>query len=356
MVQAMVLGGLRRCEVLGLRLEDLRLGEWRVFIADGKGGHQRLVPVSKSFFATVADYLNSERPADAVTDRVFVALKGPVVSKTTVQKLLVDAGMGRRCQRVARSAALAALVGGLVTEPVVEEVFGFCHWAARPGDLVALDSFYIGKLKGVGKVYQLTAVDTATRWAMVRIVLSPVTAEHTCRFIAQVQRRFLRLGWPVLAVLSDNGPEYVAIRFRSHLSHLGLAHHRIPPRTPTTTPCANASRAPPSRSAGARRSTTDASGPSASFRPRPMLGCRATTTVVATTATSCGVERPAKCSTVTTRSEQHDHQPQRPSVTSNPSLEGLEGQPPGMHRRCHLASHWPSAPPGCPWPPSWHET
>ena len=77
MVQAMVLGGLRRCEVLGLRLEDLRLGEWRVFIADGKGGHQRLVPVSQSFFATIADYLNSERPADATTDRVFVALKGP---------------------------------------------------------------------------------------------------------------------------------------------------------------------------------------------------------------------------------------------------------------------------------------
>jgi site-specific recombinase XerD len=77
MVQAMVLGGLRRCEVLGLRLEDLRLGEWRVFIVDGKGGHQRLVPMSKSFFTTVADYLNDERPADAVTDRVFVVLKGP---------------------------------------------------------------------------------------------------------------------------------------------------------------------------------------------------------------------------------------------------------------------------------------
>src|ERR671910_70653 len=72
-----LVGGLRRCEVLGLRLEDLRLGEWRVFIADGKGGHQRLVPVSQSFFATVADYLNTERPVDAATDRVFVALKGP---------------------------------------------------------------------------------------------------------------------------------------------------------------------------------------------------------------------------------------------------------------------------------------
>ena len=36
-VAAMVLGGLRRCEVLGLRLEDLRVPERRVFIAQGKG-------------------------------------------------------------------------------------------------------------------------------------------------------------------------------------------------------------------------------------------------------------------------------------------------------------------------------
>jgi site-specific recombinase XerD len=77
MAAAMVLGGLRRCEVLGLRLTDLRFGERRVFIADGKGGHQRLVPVSPRFFAEVSAYLDAERPAGAGTDRVFVALKGP---------------------------------------------------------------------------------------------------------------------------------------------------------------------------------------------------------------------------------------------------------------------------------------
>ena len=77
MVAAMVLGGLRRCEVLGLRLEDLRVAERRVFIAEGKGGHQRLVPVSSRFFAAVAAYLECERPARATTDRVFVVLKGP---------------------------------------------------------------------------------------------------------------------------------------------------------------------------------------------------------------------------------------------------------------------------------------
>ena len=77
MVEAMVLGGLRRCEVLGLRLEDLRPVERRVFIAEGKGGHQRLVPISARFFASVARYLDAERPPEATTDRVFVVLKGP---------------------------------------------------------------------------------------------------------------------------------------------------------------------------------------------------------------------------------------------------------------------------------------
>src|SRR5215210_2085891 len=103
--------------------------------------------------------------------------------------------MGRRSQRVARAAAVAALTGGLITEPVADEMlFGFCHWAARPGHLVAVDSFYIGNLKGVGKVYQLTAVDTATRWAILWLVRGPVTAEIAVRFVEIVVRRFRRLG------------------------------------------------------------------------------------------------------------------------------------------------------------------
>ena len=76
MVSAMMLGGLRRCEVLGLRLSDLRAAERRVFIADGKGGHQRLIPISARFFAAIGAYLDAERPVVAATDHVFVVLKG----------------------------------------------------------------------------------------------------------------------------------------------------------------------------------------------------------------------------------------------------------------------------------------
>lgn len=77
MVAAMVLGGLRRCEVLGLRLEDVNAGERRLFVAEGKGGHQRVVPVSARFFASLGDYLDYERPAAAATTpQLFVVLKG----------------------------------------------------------------------------------------------------------------------------------------------------------------------------------------------------------------------------------------------------------------------------------------
>jgi site-specific recombinase XerD len=77
MAEVVVLGGLRRCEVLGLRMTDLQVPTRRVFIAEGKGGHQRLIPVSGRFFASVAAYLDRERPATTGSDRVFLVFKGP---------------------------------------------------------------------------------------------------------------------------------------------------------------------------------------------------------------------------------------------------------------------------------------
>lgn len=80
MVAAMLLGGLRRCEVLRLQMEDLNVGSRRVFIAEGKGGHQRQIPISRRFFALLGDYLSLERPAEADQlghGHVFCVLKGP---------------------------------------------------------------------------------------------------------------------------------------------------------------------------------------------------------------------------------------------------------------------------------------
>jgi transposase InsO family protein len=121
----------------------------------------------------------------------------------------------------------------LVTEAVKEdEPFGFCLATGGPGELICLDSFYIGKLKGVGKVYQLTAIDVFTRFAVVALVLGPVNGAMTARFIAQALALYRRHGIRVKAVLTDNGPEYVAATFVEALAAKGLRHHRIPARSP----------------------------------------------------------------------------------------------------------------------------
>jgi site-specific recombinase XerD len=96
MVAAMVLGGLRRCEVLGLGMEDLQVAERRVFVAEGKGGHQRLIPISRRFFDHVAAYLQYERPAGTETDSVFVVLKGPNRGKPLTANGLDDLLDGAR--------------------------------------------------------------------------------------------------------------------------------------------------------------------------------------------------------------------------------------------------------------------
>jgi len=60
--------GLRRCEVLGLRLSTSRWPSARCS-SPRQGGHQRVVPISNTFFAELGEYLVNERPKDASTNR-----------------------------------------------------------------------------------------------------------------------------------------------------------------------------------------------------------------------------------------------------------------------------------------------
>jgi transposase InsO family protein len=169
--------------------------------------------------------LGCRQLADRLADRGFV------VSKTTVHKLLAEHGLGRRSQRVARAAAVAA-VTGLVTRPALKDPIGFCHWAARPGELVAIDGFYVGNLKGVGPVWQLTAVDTATRLAMVWIIAGAPNGVLATTMVAKVVRWMRRHGHQVRAVLTDNGPEWRAEGVATALAAREIRHVRTPPRSP----------------------------------------------------------------------------------------------------------------------------
>jgi transposase InsO family protein len=155
-----------------------------------------------------------------------------VLSASGVQKILNRHHLGRRAQRVAALAQITAAETGLVTDDARSGPFGFCHFAARPGDLVALDTFYVGKLKGVGSIYQLTAIDTTTRWAVARLVVGEKSAAQAARFVDHVIDVLHGIGVTLGGVLSDNGPEFAGNDFTTHMADLEVIHHRIPPRSP----------------------------------------------------------------------------------------------------------------------------
>jgi transposase InsO family protein/transposase-like protein len=80
--------------------------------------------------------------------------------------------------------------------------------APHTGALVAVDTFFIGTLKGVGKVYLQTAIDCHSRYAWARLYPNklPITAVQLLD--SDVLPTFEAHGATIDAVLSDNGREF----------------------------------------------------------------------------------------------------------------------------------------------------
>jgi transposase InsO family protein len=214
-----------------------------------------------------------------------LAVRGVRLSASGVQKLLRRHRLGRRAQRVAALAQLTAATTGIVTTDAKDGPFGFCHFAARPGDLVALDTFYVGKLKGIGPVWQLTAVDTATRYGIGALVAGDKSARDAAGFVDHVAERLAGIGVELTGVLTDNGPEFTGKAFTSHLEHLGVRQHRIPPRSPNHNAVCERFQGPRSRSSTGRRSTASMSLAWPTSTPSSKAGCNSTTPAAATSAT-----------------------------------------------------------------------
>jgi len=153
-------------------------------------------------------------------------------SASGVAKVLRRHNLGTAKQRIAALASLTAADTGQVTDAAMEGPFGFCMFASQPGEVVSLDTFYVGRLKGVGAVWQLTAVDVATRIAVCQLVVGDKTAAVAASFLDHLKKALRRHGIVLEGVLTDNGPEFVGKAFTARVADLGLVHHRIPPRSP----------------------------------------------------------------------------------------------------------------------------
>jgi len=157
------------------------------------------------------------------------------VAPSTVQRALRRAGLATRRQRLTVLEHHALQTAGLLTARTRQQLWRARHGQTRhvaaraPGELVCLDTFYVGQLKGVGKVWQITACDAACSYGAAWLLPAHTAAAtaHCLRTILVPHYR--RAGWRVQRVLTDGGPEFHGA-FDAACRHLGLRHTRTKPR------------------------------------------------------------------------------------------------------------------------------
>lgn len=158
---------------------------------------------------------------------------GLIVSPNGVYKALLRHGLNTRAKRLALVAGYRAPYQP-PREPEPEP-----HIATtRPGGLVGIDCFYVGRLHGTaGTIWQLTAIDTFSSFAWAELVTSNdygVAAEHTSRLARRIAKDLQAAGWQLKRVLSDNGNEFRSRVFTDTIAGLGADHTRIRSGRPQT--------------------------------------------------------------------------------------------------------------------------
>lgn len=157
------------------------------------------------------------------------------LAPSTVQRLLRRVGLATRRARLTVLEQQAARTAGLLTERTRQRLWCARHGRTRhveatePGELVCLDTFYIGNLKGVGKVWQITACDAASSYGLAGLLPSHDAAAAATFLRDVVVPHFQRAGWRVRRVLTDGGPEFKGA-FAVACRELGLRHTRTKPR------------------------------------------------------------------------------------------------------------------------------
>ena len=108
----------------------------------------------------------------------------------------------------------------------------------HPGYLGSQDTYYVGHLKGVGKIYQQTFVDTYSRVAMVKLYDRKHALTAADHLNDRVVPWFESQDVDLLRILTDRGSEYCGNRehheYQLYLSIEDIDHTRTKARHPQT--------------------------------------------------------------------------------------------------------------------------
>ena len=160
--------------------------------------------IPKELEKVILDYSYHNPAHGPVSISLNLKLKGFTVGKTSVYNALKRNGLNLkkdRYQRLQSGENLIAPQHQLDREYSKRRSIK----TKAPGYLVAVDTYYIGTLKGIGRIYQMTAIDTFSNYAWAK-VYTDKSARSACDFLLHIRNH--SHGRKISRILSDNGLEF----------------------------------------------------------------------------------------------------------------------------------------------------
>lgn len=181
-------------------------------------------------FAIAHPGLGPKRVASELAREKWGAI---VVSPNGVWRVLCRHGLNTRAKRLALIAGYRAPYQP-PRDPGPERHIE----TRRPGELVGIDCFYVGRLRKTdGAIWQLTAIDTHSSYGWAELVVCKQgnpTAAQTSKLARRVASDLKTAGWRLERVICDNGNEFRGETFAATIARLGARKTHIHAGRPQT--------------------------------------------------------------------------------------------------------------------------
>lgn len=161
--------------------------------------------------------------------------KGIKVSNNTVQRKLRKLGLSHMWKRYAYVERLNMKKGGLLTEKSLKEMQEKKSQSIQAdwsGDLVGLDTYYVGNIKGIGKIYQQTGIDCYSRYGFAKLYTKTSHREVLDFIESELLPVFWRDNVTLDNILSDNGTEYKNKEVKMCLRDYGIGYRNTRVKRP----------------------------------------------------------------------------------------------------------------------------
>ena len=243
----------KACRMMGLSRDTF----YRYQTAKAEGGVEALFDanrrkpnpknrVDEAIEAAVVAYA-IEQPAHGQT-RTSNELRqrGVFVSPSGVRSIWLRHELASFKQRLMVLEKQMADTGGILTEAQVAALEkkredDIAHGeieTAHPGYLGSQDTFYVGTIKGVGRIYQQTFVDTYSKVAAAKLYTTKTPITSADLLNDRVLPLFAEHGMSVLRILTDRGTEYCGKAethdYQLYLAFNDIEHTKTRPASPKT--------------------------------------------------------------------------------------------------------------------------